>query len=92
MPRVFISHATADRDFVEREIIPLLQGHGVETWYARDDVAAAEEWERTILKGLRSCDYFLVVMSPQSARSRWVKREVDWAFHDCGFRMALSIS
>jgi formylglycine-generating enzyme required for sulfatase activity len=81
MPRVFISHATADRDFIEREIIPLLQRNGVETWYARDDIGAADEWERTILQGLRSCDYFLVVMSPQSARSRWVKREVDWAFH-----------
>jgi formylglycine-generating enzyme required for sulfatase activity len=81
MPRVFISHATADRDFIEREIIPLLQRNGVETWYARDDIAAADEWERTILQGLRSCDYFLVVMSPHSARSRWVKREVDWAFH-----------
>jgi hypothetical protein len=80
MTRVFISHATPDRNFVEQEIIPLLEKNGVETWYARTDIQGAAEWERAILAGLRSCDHFLVVMSPRSAASKWVKREVDWAF------------
>jgi formylglycine-generating enzyme required for sulfatase activity len=80
MARVFISHATPDRSFVEREIIPLLEKHGIQTWYARTDIQGASEWERAILNGLRSCDQLLVVMSPRSARSKWVKREVDWAF------------
>jgi hypothetical protein len=81
MPRVFISHATLDRNFVEREMIPLLERHGVETWYARTDIKGADGWERTILQGLRWCDHFLVVVSPRSARSRWVKHEVYWAFN-----------
>src|SRR5262249_42425871 len=80
MARVFISHATPDRSFVERAIIPLLEKHGIQTWYARTDIQGASEWERAILNGLRSCDQLLVVMSPRSARSKWVKREVDWAF------------
>jgi formylglycine-generating enzyme required for sulfatase activity len=80
MPRVFISHATTDRAFVEREIIPLLERNGLETWYAQTDIPGASEWERSILQGLRSCEHFLVVMSPRSAQSKWVKREVDWAF------------
>jgi hypothetical protein len=32
MARVFISHATPDREFVEQVIIPLLESNGVETW------------------------------------------------------------
>jgi transcriptional regulator with XRE-family HTH domain len=81
MPLVFISHSTADRSFIDRELLPLLTSHGIQTWYAHDDIKAMDEWERSILRGLRSCDYFLVVMSPRSAQSRWVKREVDWVFN-----------
>jgi len=72
MPRVFISHSTQDRDFVEQEIIGLLEGCGVETWYSKDSIAATEQWERSIRQGLKSCDAFLLVLSPPSAQSRWV--------------------
>jgi len=78
--RVFISHSTEDRQFVERQIVRRLHHGGIETWYSRDSIEGATRWEREILNGLRSCEQFLVVMSPRSARSPWVKREVDWAF------------
>ena len=66
---VFVSHSSRDRGFVEREIIPLLQRHGVGTWYSKDDIETASEWERTIRQGLETCDWFLVVLSPH-----WRKR------------------
>ena len=81
MPLVFVSHSTHDREFVEKEIIPLLEGQGIEAWYSKDNIVPADQWERTILKGLKTCDAFLLVMSPNSAQSPWVKREVDWMFH-----------
>jgi type VI secretion system protein VasG len=77
--KVFISHSTRDREFVEREIIGLLHEHGIESWYSRDDIRPTDTWERTILRGLKSCDWFLLVMSGQSAQSEWVKDEVNWA-------------
>jgi len=81
MPKVFVSHSTADREFVEREIIPLLESHNIGNWYSRDNIHATDKWERSILEGLKSCDSFLVVMSCESARSTWVKAEVDWVFN-----------
>jgi thioredoxin len=84
MPRVFVSHSTQDRALVESEIIPLLKRHGVETWYSRDSIVPADQWERSILQGLKACDCFLLVMSPRSASSPWVKREVDWVFNKGG--------
>jgi predicted Zn finger-like uncharacterized protein len=84
MPKVFISHASQDREFVESEIIPLLRAQGIEAWYSRESIVPADQWERSILQGLRACDNFLLVMSPRSARSAWVKREVDWVFHKGG--------
>lgn len=80
MPRVFVSHSSKDRAFVEREILPLLQGQGIDTWFSTDDISSASEWERNIRAGLQSCDWFLVVLSPRSAASQWVKAELQWAF------------
>lgn len=79
MPRVFISHSSLDRDFVERQIIAPLRSHGIETWYSKDSIETAAEWEKKIREGLRSCDWFLVVMTPRSVASKWVQREVFWA-------------
>lgn len=79
MPRVFISHSTHDRPFVEAELLPVLQENGIEAWYAPNEIRTAEEWERMILHGLQQCDWFLVVMSDGAAASKWVKAEVHWA-------------
>jgi serine/threonine protein kinase len=76
---VFVSHSTKDRGFVEQEIIGFLERHGVETWYSINDVPSSSYWERTTLKGLEMSDWFLLVMSPRSAESEWVKDEVHWA-------------
>jgi len=77
--RVFVSHSTKDRDFVEREIISQLEQNGIKTWYSKVDIQTASEWERSILRGLESCEWFLVVMSPRSSSSDWVKDELHWA-------------
>jgi len=82
MTRVFISHATKDRDFVEKEIISLLQRHGIQTWYSKDDIQTASHWEQTIRLGLESCDWFLVVLTPRSVTSPWVQAEVHWALDE----------
>jgi TIR domain len=79
MPKVFISHSTQDRPFVEDELLPLLTRHGIDVWYAPDDIRSSSVWERTILDGLKACDWFALVMSPRSAESEWVKDELQWA-------------
>jgi hypothetical protein len=86
MSTVFISHSTQDREFVE-QVVALLADHGIGTWYAPSDIQSTEQWERSILRGLMECDCFLLVMSPRSARSPWVKREVDWVFYKGGKRI-----
>lgn len=80
MAQVFLSHSTHDRDFLERELITPLASHGVELWYSKDSIEGSAQWERSILNGLKGSDWFLLAMSPHSARSHWVKLELDWAF------------
>lgn len=79
MAKVFVSHSTKDREFAEREIIPALSSRGLETWYSKDDIKTADQWDRSILQGLKSCEWFLVIMSPNAEQSEWVKDEVLWA-------------
>jgi len=80
--RVFVSHSSKDRQFVEQEIIGLLEKAGIKTWYSKAAIETAAEWERSILQGLQSCEWFLLVMSPRSATSEWVKDEIHWAIEN----------
>lgn len=82
MSLVFISHSSHDTEFVKREIIPLLTGSGVDVWYSKANIETAAEWEKQIKIGLRACDWFLVVLSPDSVVSDWVQSEVDWALDE----------
>src|SRR5262245_54988941 len=82
MARLFISHATADRKFVERELLGLLRALGFDPWFAESDIRTSEQWERMILGALRSSKWFVLVMSPKSAVSEWVKDELAWAIEE----------
>ena len=78
MPRVFISHASADRQAVEKNIVSLLKAHGIDCWYSTDNITTGEEWEKAIREALENCDWFLVVITPHAIKSKWVKTEVHW--------------
>lgn len=79
MSTYFISHATPDRDFVETKIISLLDAMGISHWYSSEHIRSAEQWERSIARGLESCDGLILVMSPDAAMSEWVRDELCWA-------------
>jgi membrane protein YdbS with pleckstrin-like domain len=80
-PKVFVSHSSKDRALVEREIIQLLERHGIDTWYARHDIAGAEQWHDKIAGALKDCRSFIVVLTPNSVDSTWVKTETRWAMN-----------
>lgn len=84
MSNVFISHASIDRSFVENDLCSVLRSSDVSYWYSAEGIRTSEMWERSILRGLNSCEWFLVVLSPQSATSEWVKDEISWAIQHRG--------
>lgn len=79
MSKLFISHASADRQFVDDELVGLLKALGFEAWYGNKDIQTGEDWERSIRSGLESSQWFILVVSPESSKSDWVKGEVGWA-------------
>lgn len=78
---VFISHSSTDRNFVT-EIASLLRRHGVPIWYSRVNIIGAQQWHDEIGAALRRCDWLVVLLSPNSVESIWVKREVLFALND----------
>jgi len=78
---VFISHSSHDRVFAER-IVGVLQRHGISSWYAPARLLGGQEWLDEIGRALRHCKWFLVILSENALKSKWVKRELAFALID----------
>ena len=79
--KLFLSHASADRPFVNK-LATFLTGRKIPFWYSRRHLVGAQQWHDEIGKALQSCDWFLVVISPAAVRSKWVKRELMYALNE----------
>src|SRR5688500_20097661 len=81
MPRqVFVSHASANAD-VATAICDGLEAQGVSCWIAPRDVAFDGPDGTEIMKGLRECDVFLLLVTEAAAESQQVEREAERASH-----------
>ena len=80
-PRIFISHSSDDNDFVEILAKDLSEyfGDGA-VWYDFSGLKGGSEWWDQIVAQLMQCTVFLIVLSPASMNSEWVKDEVAMAW------------
>ena len=74
MTQVFISYSRNDMEFVQRLAGDLLRA-GLDVWWDLSDIQGSDVWERKIQEGLNSSQFFIVVLTPASLDSRWVRRE-----------------
>jgi hypothetical protein len=51
----------------------------VPVWYSPTQIRGSQQWLDEIGKGLRQCDWFLIILSPHAVKSIWVKRELEFA-------------
>jgi hypothetical protein len=75
-PRVFLSYTHSDRAFAERLAIDLTRA-GVQVWFDEWEIRAGESIVERVGEGLEQNDYLLVLLSPASVRSAWVRRELN---------------
>ncbi|MGE0276450.1 MAG: toll/interleukin-1 receptor domain-containing protein [Nitrospiraceae bacterium] len=74
----FLSHASKNLAFASR-LSKVLGTNGVSTFFSKRSIQGAQEWHDEIGAALKRCDWFLVVLSPQSVASKWVKHELIYA-------------
>lgn len=82
---VFVSHSTGDRKFVH-QLIRFFKINRIGYWYSERHIPGATEWHDEIGQALNRCDWFLIVLSPKSVKSIWVKRELLYALRQNRYR------
>jgi hypothetical protein len=75
---IFISHSSSDKEFV-RQLVYDLKNEGHVVWLDENELNAGDLLEREIHTNIHRADWFVLVVSPNSASSDWVRREVAFA-------------
>ena len=71
----FISYSTKDQAFADR-LYADLQNKGVRCWFAPHDVQSGKKLHEQIDEAIRVHDKLLLILSPHSMESEWVKTEI----------------
>ncbi len=82
---VFVSHSSKNADFISR-LNGVLTDHKVKSFVSKENIRGAQQWHDEIGTALKRCDWFVLVRSPQSVRSRWVKHELIYALQASRYR------
>jgi hypothetical protein len=81
---IFLSHSSRDGRQA-KQIAARLGKFGLNVWFAPSNLRGAQAWHDEIGRALRRCDWFVVLLTPAAVRSRWVKRELVFAFSERRF-------
>jgi hypothetical protein len=76
--RIFLSHSSSDKTFA-RELANELSQRGASVWVDEQAVAPGDDLAANIAEAIRGSDLVLVLLSPSSVRSQWVRRELELA-------------
>ena len=76
--QVFLSYSEADRDFA-RQLASQLSKRGCEVWDPSDQVFPGDNGPLKIGEALKESKAMVVLLSPDSMKSEWVRGEIQYA-------------
>ncbi len=74
----FISHASTDDAFV-KELRIKLEQHGLNIWVDSRNLPGGDKLSPEIKQAIRTARHFIVVLSPNTINSAWVRQEIQLA-------------
>jgi hypothetical protein len=79
-PKVFISHASEDKDHFVLRFATQLRAKGIDAWYDAWEIKAGDSivdkiWE----EGIKNAQAFVIVVSSSSITKKWVREELNSA-------------
>ena len=74
----FISYSSKDKS-IAAEIASQLEKRGHHVWLDRESISIGEQWDVSIAQGLGSAKVFILLLSPNSVKSKYVKKEFIYA-------------
>src|SRR5689334_1527975 len=75
---IFVSYSRRDQEFVTR-LASDLDAHVAGVWLDQSAIRAGQKWHDEILEGIRDCKALVLVLSPDSVASPYVREELDKA-------------
>ena len=78
MAKVFVSYSRRDIEFAKRLTTELQKGE-LDFWIDWEGIPPTVDWWREIEKGIEEADDFLFLISPDSAKSKNCRQEIDTA-------------
>lgn len=79
MPKeVFISYSSLDRQWAE-QVIKVLEINSISYWIAPDCIPGGSNYTTEIPLGIKNCVAFMILVTENTVRSPWVRKELDTA-------------
>lgn len=78
---VFISYSHADKEFVSL-LSRSLRNDSINYWLDEKDLLVGEVIDKAISNGIQRSQVFIIVLSPNSIKSKWVEREFNEASYE----------
>jgi len=78
--KLFLSHASEDKEDFVRPLVSALQEAGFTVWYDEYELTMGDSLLKKIDKGLRECNFGVVVFSKYFFEKDWTQSELDGLF------------
>jgi len=78
MSEVFTSYSRRDTERVD-QVVEEMKESGLSVWIDREAIQAGNQWRVQIVQAIDTCDAFVLMLSPNSAASDNVRKEIDLA-------------
>lgn len=87
----FISYSTKDK--AKAELIKrMLQERGVKVWIAPDGIPQGRDYSMIIPTTLKHAGNFVLILTENSAKSKWVSREIDTAINNSSTKIKIILA
>jgi TIR domain len=77
MAKLFISHASEDKEEIARPLAEFLIKEGVEVWFDQYELKLGDHLRESIDAGLKASDYGIVILSRNFFNKQWQVYELD---------------
>lgn len=79
--KIFISYQNQDRSFAIK-LNKDLKDENFETWFDQQDIPSGIDWSTAVGEGLRTCSHMILVLTPESVKSKEVKAEWNYFLNE----------
>jgi hypothetical protein len=77
LQRLFVSHASEDKDTIARPLAVALIEGGFQVWFDEFSLSLGDSLKKQIDNGLSQCDFGIVILSPAFFSKHWPQEELD---------------